>query len=137
MVPRAVLDTNVWVSALLWKGNPHKILLMALECKIEIVTSTDILDEVERVLRLDKFNLDEEEIKGLLKVVYGASKIIDIGENFDIKIRDVKDKIITDCALNGNADFVVSGDKDLLDLRLVENVRIVNPKEFLDVPKKE
>ncbi len=133
MVPRAVLDTNVWVSALLWKGNPHRILLVALDGEIKAITSTDILDEVERVLRLDKFNLDEEEIKGLLKVVYGASEIIDINENFKIKIRDEKDKIITDCALNGNADFVVSGDKDLLDLRLVEDVRIVNPKEFLDV----
>ncbi|MDI6902511.1 MAG: putative toxin-antitoxin system toxin component, PIN family [Methanocellales archaeon] len=111
MALRAVLDTNVWVSALLWRGNPHKILLRALDGDIKVITSTDILDELERVLRLDKFNLDGEEIKGLLKVVYGVSEIVKISESFDIEIKDEEDRIITDCALNGDADLIVTGDK--------------------------
>jgi putative PIN family toxin of toxin-antitoxin system len=133
MGPRAVLDTNVLVSALLWKGIPHKILLKALDREFEIIISYPLLKELRKTLQLKKFNLTKEEISGLIRIIYYLSEIIEINKKFDTQLRDKEDRIVTDCALNGGADFIVTGDNDLLSTESVRGVKIVSPKEFLEI----
>lgn len=132
MRPRAVLDTNVLVSALLWRGIPHKILLKALDEEFEIIISYPLLTELKKTLQLRKFNLTKSEVDGLVRVIYHLAEIVEVNKKFDVALRDEKDRIVTDCALNGKADFIVTGDEDLLSLGLIKGIKIVSPKEFLE-----
>jgi putative PIN family toxin of toxin-antitoxin system len=131
MPPRAVLDTNVLVPALLWRGTPHEILLKALDRKFKIVISYPLLEELRKTLQLKKFNLTKSEINGLIRVIYYLSEIVEINKRFNVELKDEEDKIVTDCALNGKAEFIVTGDKDLLSCS-VKGVKIVSPREFLE-----
>ncbi|MFH1773453.1 MAG: putative toxin-antitoxin system toxin component, PIN family [Methanobacteriota archaeon] len=132
MRPRAVLDTNVLVSALLWKGIPHKILLKALNREFDIIISYPLLNELRKTLQLKKFNLAKEEINGLVRIIYYLAEIVEINKKFDAALRDEEDRIVTDCALNGKANFIVTGDEDLLSLGSVRGVKIISPKEFVE-----
>ena len=128
---KAVLDTNVLVSALLYQGTPHRILLAAEQGLYELVISEEMLRELERVL-LQKFRLASEETQEAIQMLRAIGTKIEIEEPETIVAEDPDDDKFLAAALASGAPFLVSGDKHLLRLRAYTKVQIVTAREFLE-----
>ena len=127
---RVVLDTNVLISGLFWKGPPRQIIDLAIAHKVEVIISSEILTELEAVLYED-FALPYEKIEEIIRDVLSYSYSV-VATNVTIKgLRDLKDTKIIACALSLNADYIVTGDKDLLVIKEYKGIHIVSPKSFL------
>lgn len=130
---RAVLDTNIYVSSVFWEmGNPHKIIEKAIEGKTEIFISNEILKEIEKVLKRD-FEESEDFIQEQINLIKGYSEIVEGTEKVDVVKDDPDDNIIIECAMTANAEFIVSGDRHLLNLKEYAGIKIITPKEFIDI----
>ncbi len=128
---KVVLDTNVFISALFWKGNPHKIVSLALDKKISVYTSPDILVELEKVLKRD-FDEDRETIERQISFILEYARVVKPFVEVDVVKDDPDDNKIIACALVAKVDFVVSGDPHLFKIKEVFGIKILKPKEFLD-----
>jgi putative PIN family toxin of toxin-antitoxin system len=136
---RAVLDTNVWVSAMLTPGNPPaKILEFALTGKMRLIISPGIIREIGQVLKypkvkkaLKKHRITSQEVDDvILKLLKVA--IITPGEILAEGVSDdPADDMVIACALEGRADFIISGDHHLTDLTNYQGIKIVAPSTFL------
>ena len=124
---RVVFDSNVHISALLFKGIPGNILEMAQKDKVMLIVSDEIIAETERILE-DKFKWPRHNIDKFKR------RLSDISENVmpSIKLDIIKeresDNRILECAVAGDANLIVSGDKHLLKLKSYKNIPIVRPK---------
>lgn len=128
---KIVLDTNVYISALLFSGIPDEILEMAREKEIEIYASPIILLEIGQVLQ-KKFSFPRKTILNILKEIKRIAKIIQPKEKIDFIKADPADNRILECALAAKADYIVSGDKKhLRKLEKFQNIPIVLPVEFI------
>ncbi|OGC08020.1 putative toxin-antitoxin system toxin component, PIN family [candidate division WOR-1 bacterium RIFOXYD2_FULL_36_8] len=127
---KVVLDTNVYISAILFGGIPQKIIAFARNKKIIIISSDYILWEIQKVLR-DKFNIPndhlykiEQDILKLTQLTYVSSKVNKI-------TKDPTDNMILSSAIDGNASFIVTGDKHLLEIGFFKNIKITTPFNFI------
>ena len=125
-----VLDTNVLISGLLFTGTPRKILDAALLGKLELVTSLDLLNELERVLK-DKFSNTGIEVAQMLEIVMNAAVISIPTEIVEAIKDDPADNRVLECAVSGKAEVIISGDKHLLKLKKFRDIPILTPREFL------
>ena len=136
---RAVLDANVFVSAFLQPKGPSGCILRGFleQSSFEVVLSESILAEVRGSMRYPRVRrrlaLSDLEIEariasiGLLAdLVSGATKAHAVKEDFD------DDKYV-EAALEGQAGFVVSGDRHLLKLQQYEGIQILSPRQFLNL----
>ena len=124
---RIVFDSNVYISALLFKGIPGKILDMALKNEIILITSAEIITETVRILR-EKFKWPEHNIDKFVRRLSDISENIRPGIKFNVIKERESDNRILECAVSGNASLIVSGDKHLLKLKKYENIPIVRPR---------
>jgi uncharacterized protein len=127
---KVVFDTNVLVAAFLSEGVCHKLLLRARRKEYELVVSADIIAEFEGVL-LSKFSLSQSELLDVRKLL--AEAIRETCQQVDpIKptSRDPDDDRILACALTAHADYLVTGDDDLLVLERYAGIRILAPRDF-------
>ncbi len=130
---RVVLDTNVLISTLLFTGITSELVLLWQKGAITVLLSREILDEYLRVLAYPKFELSEEEIKGLIEVeLLPFAQVIKPGTRIYVVKRDPSDNKFLECAVAGKADVLISGDKELLALRHYRQVRIQVPSRFLE-----
>jgi uncharacterized protein len=135
---RGVLDTNVWVSAMLSPGNPPaKILELALSGKMQLIISPGIIREIGQVLKypkvkkaLKKHQISSQEVdEVILKLLKVA--VITTGEILAAGVSDdPADDMVIACALEGQADFIISGDHHLTDLKDYQGIKIVDPATF-------
>lgn len=128
---RVVLDTNVLVSALGYGGKPEDCLLVAMD-EATLVISEEILDEVNRVMRYDKIPIEPSERRTFLRVLRGVSEVVNPDESLNV-VEDTDDDKFLEAALEGDADYVVSGDDDLLRVGEFRGTEVVSPAEFLDL----
>jgi hypothetical protein len=135
---RAVLDANVVVSALIRpQGPPGQILLHLLrDGAFEPVASPAILEELRRSLRYPKVRkylaLPAEELDLWVDGLRAIAVMVEGRVSRHVVEADPSDDIYIAAASEGLADFIVSGDRHLLDLVAHEGIRIVTPREFLD-----
>jgi putative PIN family toxin of toxin-antitoxin system len=136
-VLRVVLDTNLVVSGALWLGVPGKVLDAALDGLIVSVTSEPILAELNRVLSRDKFEpkfrergLTSRDIVSRFRL---ASELIDPLPISSVPVRDPKDVTLVECAVSGKVDYLVSGDKDLLEMTGFPTITVISPAKFLEI----
>jgi len=127
---KVVLDTNVFISALFWKGAPYQIFKRILEGAILNFVSPQILAEIKERL-LDKFKLPPEKVKEFLEIIVFNSQLVYPKKKLNIVKKDPKDNKILECALEAKASFVISGDGHLLEIKKYKGIKIVSPKEFL------
>ena len=133
---KAVFDTNIFVSSIFWeKGNPHRAVEFALEKKVRVFTSVEILQELERVLRRD-FEEPDEMIQRQIGLIVEYSDIVAVNKKVDAVKSDPEDNKILACAVSCDADYIVSGDRHLLELKEYESVKIVTAKQFVDIVEK-
>jgi putative PIN family toxin of toxin-antitoxin system len=129
---RFVLDTNVVVSALLLANSiPRQAFDKALEQGTILISDTVILELADVLSRkkLNKYLLEDERMRfliGLLK----ETELIDTTEPIAI-CRDPNDDKFLELAVDGNADYIVTGDADLLVLHPFRGIQILTPKDFL------
>ncbi len=135
---RYVFDTNVIVSALLFEnGKPAQALRQAL-ANGEILLSLNLLEELNEVLGRERFNqyLTSEEREEFLAALVERAILVEIIQRVQ-ECRDPKDDKILELALNGQAQYIISGDKDLLVLNPFLGVIVLTADEFLRTIKPE
>ena len=138
---RVVVDTNVLISGLFGiKNSPSAQILDAIRAqKIILVTSPLILEEVgdvinrEKVVKLTK--MSPKDRTDFIEKLIGRSDVTPGIQLSQMVSRDTKDDKFLACAVEANADYVVTGDKDLLDLENYAGINIVTPREFLKILK--
>ena len=133
---RVVLDANILVSTVLKScSNPAKVFQLAKEGKVTLISSRDILSEVKAVLLYPKLRRlhgrTPKEIDRFVKraarvsfIVPGTTKIHEIKD-------DPTDNKYPSAAVEGKADFIISGDHHLKDLRIFQGIRVLDPSAFL------
>ena len=125
---KVVIDTNVYVSSILWSGNESKIVDMCIDGILENHSSIDMLSEVERVLSYPKFKLTNDERDKLLKIYFSFSRLVSVTDK-----SDTADNKIIECAITSEVDCIISGDQDLLVMKEVEGIRILSSRDFLEM----
>ena len=134
---RAVVDTNVIASAvLIRRGNERRILDAWRYGAFDLVTSPPLLDELGRVLSYPRIRnarwMTDREVAELLEVI--AAESVVVAGSLDVNAsRDPNDNMFLAAAVEGGADYVVSGDRDLLTLKAYRSVQIVRSAAFLAV----
>jgi putative PIN family toxin of toxin-antitoxin system len=132
-----LLDTNIVISAFLWGGTPRQVIAAAIEAGILLLTSDEILVEIERTLSKEKlYNQLRLVRKSPSEIAFEYSRLTILVSPLPIPegvVRDSKDKIILASATGGKADAIVTGDKDLLTLKEYEGISIVTPAQFLAI----
>ncbi|HMV97959.1 MAG TPA: putative toxin-antitoxin system toxin component, PIN family [Anaerolineales bacterium] len=128
---RAVLDTNILISSAL--GGALVLVLEKWDAGVfSVVVTTDILSEYFEVLNRPKFGLKQETIDKITTYIYQFSEFVIPEEKIRFIEEDPKDDKFLEAAIAGNVDFIVSGDKHLLDLKEFRSVPILSGREFLD-----
>jgi len=137
-VIRAVLDTNVVVSALLFSGPPSRLISAWQSGRLRLVVSAPILDEYIRVLAYPKFKLTNTEIRGLLEeeLIPFIESVTAVPTNIP-DLRDPDDAKFITCAVATGVRWLVSGDDDLLSLQRVQSVEILSVTTFLQQLKRK
>jgi len=129
---RVVLDTNVFVSATIVQGKQFELLKLAKLGKIKLIASPEIIGEFREVISRKKFSFSEEQIFNAVKQILEIAEIIIPQHKLNVVQEDIDDNKILECATESNADFIVSGDPHLLNLKYYKNIKIVNATEFFD-----
>ena len=132
---RAVLDTNVLVSALLWHGPSNALLAHARAATIDLIISAALLDELADVIARRKFSAILERTtrtpEHILSELRVLAEVVIAPPLPKPVCRDPDDDAVLACALAGQADLIVSGDDDLLVLKEFQGIRIIKPAEAL------
>jgi len=131
-VQKVVFDTNIYISALHFQGSiPRKILELVDAGNFQLFISKQIIAELRGVLRvkfkyeLSKLDLMEELILSISQVVEPRIKIKFIKEDPD-------DDRILECAVEGKADFIVTGDRHLLQIEEFRGIKITSARVFIE-----
>ena len=128
---KVVFDTNIFISAIIFGGNPKACMELARQGKAELYTSREILLELTQKLR-EKFAWSEEEVVDVVQGIAKFSKMVEPKEKVTIIKSDPTDNRILECAKEANVDFIISGDvKHVLSLKEFEGICILNAKDFL------
>ena len=131
---RIVLDTNTIISAIGWKhSKPRRILEACLSGKYLLVESSGLLKEFVAVMERPKFGfISEEQKKELLTRLINYCEIVEPTKKINIIKSDPADNKVLECALEGKAQYIVSGDNHLLRLKVYMGIGIVTAAEFLE-----
>lgn len=128
---RAVFDTNIWISALVFRGRVRPLIDHVILRVFEVAISPDLLAETLRVLGGRKFKIPPEvlttrdrEIREMCLMVYPTLRLQ------VIKADPTHDRVL-ECAMAAKAEIIVSGDAHLLSLGEYQGIRILDPAVFL------
>jgi putative PIN family toxin of toxin-antitoxin system len=129
---RVVFDTNIFISAFVIPGSlAEKAIIRILEEKDSLLISTDIIDEVLSVLS-SKFARDREGLSHVAVILSELAELVKPARRIKL-LKDEPDNRILECATDGEADLLVTGDKMILQLREYEGVKIISLKEYLEL----
>lgn len=139
---RVTLETNVLVSAFVSKlGHSASILdLVTTFDEITLVLSDGILEEFEEVMEgeevSERFDYTKADIREFTKAIRDVAKIVKVKSDFTVVGEDPKDDMVLNTAYDGKADYVVSGDRHLRNVRKFKGIGIVNPRGFMAITAK-
>ena len=132
---RVVVDTNIWISGMLWRGAPWQLLRMAEQGEIELCVTPSMLSELAVVLSYERFQpritqlgLTSEE---LVAYALSLSTVFEEPQGEPVVAADPDDDVFLHCAAVAGASCIVSGDRHLLDLGRYQDIPILSVNEFL------
>jgi putative PIN family toxin of toxin-antitoxin system len=129
--PKVVIDTNVFVSGLSFKGKPREVLDLIWRGEIETCISSFILKELEETLKKD-FSWDRDQIKHTIEKIKAKTFLIQPKNKVSVIKENDDDNRVLECAIEGKAQYLISGDtKHLLPLKEYRGTKILSPAEFL------
>ena len=128
---RVVADTNILISAFLFVGLPRVFLDRGLAGAFSLVTSSALLNELDEKLS-GKFAVPESKARAFLSQLKSKAAVVNPSFVLDAVSDDPDDNRVLECAVEGKADFIVSGDRHLLRLGSYEAIAIVSVRQFLE-----
>ncbi len=132
MNPRIVVDTNVLLSGIFFeKGNEAQVLKLVLEDRVVLLGSLETLEELRETLARPKFHLSPAESLVIFQVILGKCEVILNINEAEVKCRDEDDQKFLDCAHTGRAEYLPTGDPDLLDMRQVGRTVILRAARLI------
>lgn len=129
---RVVLDTNVYISGFVFRGRPAQLLRQAETSEFSLLTSHSIRQETERVLS-EKFQWSPRVIASVCAPLWEAGLDVETTISVEACV-DPDDDRILECAVAGQADYIVSGDRHLLDMKQFQGIPIMRIDDFLNLP---
>lgn len=131
--PKVVIDTNVFISGLNFAGNPSEVLKLFIKGEMEVYISPFILEELERILS-EKFQWSKNKVQKTLNLIKRRTTLV----YPEVKVSVIKEKEddnrILECAIESEAQYIVSGDKrHLLPLKEFRGIKILSPVKFLEL----
>lgn len=129
---KVVLDTNILISALGWKGKPHRIMEMVANNELELFISDKQFIELSRVLNYPRLNFTVEQKSRFKEFILEIASFVKPAIKLDVIKNDPDDNIILECALVAGVDYVVSGDDHLLSIKKFGKIKILTADEFLN-----
>ena len=129
--PSVVLDTNIIISAIGFGGKPRKILNLVLENHISVVTSPILLVELEDII-FKKFPLLAGSFERINRQIKKKFKIVRPKTSLYV-LKDEPDNRVLEAALEGESQYIITGDKELLNLKSFKTIKIITADEFLAV----
>jgi uncharacterized protein len=129
---KAIFDTNLWISFLISKDF-HSLDKYILNGKIKLIFSEELLSEFILVAgrpKLKRF-FTEPDLKQLISLINKYGKLVKVNTATDI-CRDKKDNFLLNLAIDSNADYLITGDYDLLDLKFIGHTKILTINEVLN-----
>jgi len=127
---RIVIDTNILVSALVFGGQPGEVLKLAINGRVKAVTSTPLLLELAGVLT-NKFRYSEQRNRAIETKLRQISVVVVPSQK--VTILGTADDRVLETALAGRCSYIVTGDRELLELGNFEGVKIINLHEFIAI----
>lgn len=127
---KIVVDSNVYISAIFWGGNPRKLIDLGREQACYIFISRDIKREICEKLE-QKFHLEPEDIERIFTDLSFFTIPVHVTVKIDAVPNDPDDNKFLECAVSCRADYIVSGDKHLLSLKEYQGIKIMKVSEFL------
>ncbi|PWD99633.1 putative toxin-antitoxin system toxin component, PIN family [Marinilabilia rubra] len=129
---KVILDTNLWISFLITK-NYSFIDKFVENQKVTLIFSKELIQEFLTVATRPKFQkyFTDQDIQKLLRSFDNFAKIIETTSNIEI-CRDFKDNFLLNLAIDSKADFLVTGDNDLLELKKIEKTKILTIRELTE-----
>jgi uncharacterized protein len=129
---KVVFDTNIFISAFVIPGSlAAEAILKIIEEKDSLLISTEIIDEVLSVLS-SKFGRDREALSHVAVTLSELAELVKPGRRVKV-FKDDPDNRILECAIYGEADLLVTGDKEIFQLREYKGVKIITLKEYLEL----
>lgn len=133
---KVVLDANIFVSSLVnTQGNPKRIMSAWEEGAFDLLVSVPILEEVGRVLRYPRIakrhKQDEQAVQRFQELLKNEAILIEPKERLSVVLEDESDNRYLECALEGKAQYLVSGDNHLLDIGEYKGIIVLPPAAFM------
>jgi putative PIN family toxin of toxin-antitoxin system len=132
---KATLDTNVLISALGWIGNPKQVFDKIVDKEIELIISDEQFNELSQALEYPKFQFTKEQKDRFKSLILEIATFVKPIEKIDVIKKDPDDNAILECAIAGKADYIVTGDSDLLGLNKFRGIKILTAKKFVEEMK--
>jgi putative PIN family toxin of toxin-antitoxin system len=136
---KAVLDVNVLVSAAIHRlGKSRQVLTQAAALQFELLTCEHILVKAREVLARPHIQkkyqpwVTPAQQKEFFETLHQLALVVEVRSQVNV-VGDQEDDVVLACALDGQADYLVTGDPDLLTLKEFRNIQIVPPAQFLKV----
>ncbi len=114
-----------------FSGKEALIRLSWKQGKFILISSLDTISEIKKVLRDFKIKLPEDMVKEWIDLIIKNSMVVSPKEKVNIVKNDPKDNIFIEAAIAGNADYIVSQDKHLLEVKEIRDIKIITPEEFV------
>jgi len=132
-IKRVIIDTNLWISFLI-TNNLNILSELFLFERFQIIFSDELFNEFLDVARRPKFKkyFDEKSVQLLIENISEKLEFIEVASAITI-CRDLKDNFILALSIDGNADYIVTGDKDLLSLNGFKGKKIITINEFIKI----
>jgi len=139
---KIVVDANLFASALIKPdSNPGKILELINQHKVELVISPSVIKEIKRILLYPKIQKYHQKTAQQLDTFFDDllifAWVVEGQAEIGVIQTDPTDNKYLACALEGEAEYIVSGDRHLLDIGLYQDIKIIKAKAFLKIWDKQ
>ena len=124
-----LLDTNIIVSAVVYGGKPREVLDGVWQNMFKGVTSETLLAELREVIH-KKFPFHKYELRHIEERIKEDFEVVKPRKTVDL-LADKDENRVLEVAVTGECDFIVTGDKDLLDIKSYKKIKVVTPADFL------
>ncbi len=128
---RIILDTNIWISFLITK-DLSKLDKTIFSGETVLIFSQELLEEFVAVVSRPKFKnlITKEDIINILEIIENEAEYVEVTSQLDL-CRDKKDNFLLSLAVDSKADFLITGDEDLLELKQIDKTNIITIRDFL------
>ncbi|AKH98010.1 putative toxin-antitoxin system toxin component, PIN family [Halanaeroarchaeum sulfurireducens] len=132
---KAVLDTNVLISSVIATGVPHDVVVKGFSGEYGIIVSVATLTEFRETLLKypDRFGMEEDEVQEEVETIRYFAEFVEPEDDISAVEADPDDDKFLEAAVAGNVDYVVSGDRHLLDLDSFRDIEVVTPRTFYEM----